>query len=439
MTQAPGTTLAFMFTDIEGSTRLWEARPEPMSRALARHDAVAQRAVSRAGGRIVKGTGDGVYAAFPDPRGAVIAALAIQRELGAADPPDGVPIRARCGLHAGPAEERDGDYFGPTVNRTARLMAAAHGGQVLLSGSMAELTRDRLPDGATLLDLGQARLKDLARAEHVHQLLHPDLARDFPPLRSLESTPNNLPLQLTAFFGRARELAEAQRLLDGHRLLTITGPGGIGKTRLSLQIAANVLDRHPDGVWFVDLAPLADAKLVPRAVAEVLGLREEEESRLVESMSAQVADRKLILVLDNCEHVVEACAGLVASMLARAPRVSILATSRERLDVPGEKVLPLAPLEFGDGRADSALPDAIALFVDRARLKQPDFELDDRTRPLVRELCMRLDGIPLALELAAARAGTMPLERMLGRLDDRFRLLAEEVARPCPGSRRCTL
>jgi predicted ATPase/class 3 adenylate cyclase len=423
-TQTPDPTLAFMFTDIEGSTRLWESRPEPMSRALAWHDTVAHRAVVNAGGRVVKGTGDGVYAAFADPCAAVVAAIAIQRELGTADPSGDVAIRVRCGLHAGPAEQRNGDYFGTTINRTARLMAAAHGGQILLSDAMTELVRDRLPDGVALLDLGRVRLKDLARAEHVRQLVHPELPSDFPPLRSLESTPNNLPLQVTAFFGRADEIAEVERLLQRHRLVTITGPGGIGKTRLSLQIAANVLDNFPDGAWFVDLAPLADARLVPRAVAQALGLRVDDETRLVESMCAQIADRRLLIVLDNCEHLIDASARLAASMLAHSPGVTLLATSREHLDAPGEKVFPLAPLAAGDGDPDAALPDAVALFVDRARLKQPDFALTDATRSVARRLCARLDGIPLAIELAAARAGTMPLERMLSRLDDRFRLLA---------------
>ena len=271
----PSAVATFLFTDIEGSTRLWEQEPERMRPALARHDALARAAVDAHRGAVVKSTGDGIHAVFADPADAVGATLQFQQALADAGATAGVALRVRCGLHLGAVERRDDDYFGTPVNRAARIMAAAHGGQVLVSKAVADRVAGRLPAGVALRDLGAVRLRDLASPERVYQLVHPALRAEFPALRSLESTPNNLPQQVTSFVGRERELAEVKALLAKTRLLTLLGIGGLGKTRLSLQAAADLLDDYPDGVWFVELAPLTDPQLVPQAVASVLGVKEE--------------------------------------------------------------------------------------------------------------------------------------------------------------------
>ncbi len=333
----------------------------------------------------------------------------------------------RCGLHAGVAEGRDNDYFGSTVNRAARIMSAAHGGQVLLSQAVAELVHDRLPAGTSLTDLGSVRLRNVAHPERIHQLVHPELRHHFPALRSLEATPHNLPQQFTSFIGRERERAEVLRLLSGPRLLTLIGPGGIGKTRLALQVAADVMDAYPDGTWFVDLAPVTDAALVPQTAARVLGVQEQKDMPLVQALCAHVAPRRLLVVLDNCEHLVAACAALLGALLQAAPGARFLATSREPLNIVGEQTYPLRPLSLPDPAAGAdgiARSEAIRLFVQRAQLQRPNFALDARQAPAVVRVCTRLDGIPLALELAAARIGTLPVAKIAERLDDRFRLLS---------------
>ena len=419
--------VTFLLSDIEGSTRLWEDEPERMPEALAQHDALARAAVAAHRGTIVKMAGDGVHAAFDDPLDAIAATLDFQRALADPAATNGIRFGVRCGLHAGVAEGRDNDYFGSTVNRAARIMGAAHGGQVLVSQAVAELVHDRLPAGATLRDLGSVRLRSVAHPEHIHQLVHPELRHDFPALRSLEATPNNLPQQFTSFVGRERERGEALRLLSGPRLLTLTGPGGIGKTRLSLQVAADVMDAYPDGTWFVDLAPVMDPALVPQTVARVLGVQELKDTPLLQTLCAHFAPRRALLVLDNCEHLVAACAALLGALLQTAPGARFLATSREPLNIVGEQTYPLRPLSLPDpgaGTAAIARSEAIRLFIERARLQRPDFRLTDRLAPSVVRICTRLDGIPLALELAAARIGTLPVGKIAERLDDRFRLLS---------------
>jgi predicted ATPase/class 3 adenylate cyclase len=415
-----------LFTDIEGSTRLWESDAARMSQALARHDAIARAAVEANRGVIVKTTGDGLYAAFADPADGLNASLTMQRSLRDPASTNGVPLLVRCGLHHGAVERRDNDYFGPPVNRTARIMSVAHGGQILVSQAVVDNLGPRLPAGVTLRDLGGVRLKDLTAPEHVYQLLHPELRQDFPALRSLEATPNNLPQQLTSFVGREREMAEAKTLLTSARLVTLLGMGGLGKTRLSLQIAADVLDAYPDGVWFLDLAPIRDPSLVASQAAQALGLQEQPGKSLKETLCAHAKDRKLLLIFDNCEHVVAACADLVNALLRAAPALRVLATSREALRVPGEQTYPVMPLDVPDKTASVdvlARSDAVQLFVDRARLHKPSFLLTDREAPAVAELCARLEGIPLALELAAARVRTLPIAEINHRLRDRFKLL----------------
>ena len=269
--QVASSVVTILFTDIEGSTRLWEQEGERMATALARHDAIARAAVTDHRGAIVKTTGDGMYAVFDDPLAAIDAAVSLQRALADPSATHGIPLRVRCGLHRGLVERRDNDYFGTPVNRAARVMSAAHGGQVLVSQAVVDEVGDRLPSPVSLRDLGSVRLKDLATPEHVYQVLHPELRHDFPALRSLEATPNNLPQLLTSFIGREREQSEAKALFRKARLLTLLGMGGLGKTRLSMQIAADMMDAYPDGVWFVDLAPIRDPSLVPETTAQVLG------------------------------------------------------------------------------------------------------------------------------------------------------------------------
>jgi predicted ATPase/class 3 adenylate cyclase len=418
----------FLFTDIEGSTQLWEREPERMEPALALHDVFARTAVEEHRGTVVKMTGDGMCAAFDDPLDAIVATLRFQQALADPAATHGVALRVRCGLHAGIVERRDNDFFGTVVNRAARIMAAAHGGQVLLSQAVAMLVRERLPAGVTLRELGVVRLRDLASPERVHQVVHPELRQDFPALRSLTTTPNNLPHQVTSFIGRERELAEARRWLKKTRLLTLLGVGGLGKTRLSLQVAADVMDDYPDGVWLVELAPLADARLVPQAVASVLGVKEEAGRPVQEALLKAVKDRRLLLILDNCEHLLQACAEMGGQLLQAAPNLRILASSREPLHVAGETTYPLPALAVPDLHQQitpAALTqfEGVRLFVDRAVAAQPAFRVTDHNAATVVDICRRLDGIPLAIELAAARVRALSVQTIAERLSDRFRLL----------------
>jgi predicted ATPase/class 3 adenylate cyclase len=418
----------YLFTDIEGSTGHWEREPERMRAALAQHDAIAQARVTAHRGTVVKTTGDGIHAVFADPLDAVRAAVALQLALAAPDATNGIALRVRCGLHAGVDERRDNDYFGNAVNRAARVMTAAHGGQILVSQAVAALVADRLPKDIALLDLGQVRLRGLAQLEQVCQVVHPSLQQQFPALRSLAETPNNLPQQLTTFVAREHELAEVAGLLGETRLLTLLGGGGFGKTRLSLQVAAKLLDDYPDGVWLVELAPVGDPRLVPQAVASMLGVKEDPGFPVLDALLTFARERRFLLVLDNCEHVVHACAELARQMLEGSAGVTILASSREPLNIRGERTYPLAPLTAPAPtptlRADAiAAFSAVQLFADRAAAAQPSFRITDDNAAAVAEICHRLDGIPLALELAAARLRSMPVERIAERLSDRFRLL----------------
>lgn len=420
--------VTFLFTDIEGSTRLWEQQPENMREALARHDELTRRAVEGNRGTVVKMTGDGVCAAFAEPLHALAAAVQLQQALVDPRATHDIALHVRCGIHAGLVEQRDNDYFGTAVNRAARIMGAAHGGQILLSQAALESIHERLPAGVALRDLGSVRLRDLANPERVYQIVHPDLRRDFPPLRSLEATPNNLPQQVSSFVGRGRELAAVKELLANTRLLTLLGTGGLGKTRLSLQVAAEVLDDYPDGVWFVELAPVADARLVPQAVASVLGVMEEAGRPVLEALVKYVTDRRLLVILDNCEHLVQACADLAKRLLRAGAGVKVLASSREPVHTPGEATYPVPTLARPDPREPVNVDmlrqyEAVRLFVDRARAVQPAFDVTLRNAPAIAEICQRLDGIPLAIELAAARVRALSVEQIAARLSDRFKLL----------------
>jgi predicted ATPase/class 3 adenylate cyclase len=419
--------VSFLFTDIEGSTRLWEEKPEAMRQALARHDALVRAAVESNRGTVVKMIGDGVHAAFDDPLAALSATLAIQCALVDPSTTNGVALRVRCGLHVGVVERRDNDYFGSPVNRAARIVSVAHGGQILLSQAMVDCVREHLPARISLRDLGRVRLKDLATPEHVYQLVHPQLRQDFPALRSLEATPNNLPQQLTSFIGRERDLADVKRLLAQNRLLTLVGAGGIGKTRLSLQVAADTLDAYPDGVWLVEFGAITDPLLVPTSVAQVLGVQERPDTTVTYTLCSHLKSRQLLLVLDNCEHLIDACATLADALLAEAPRVRILASSRQPLQVGGEQRFALPPLslpQFDASPESLARAEAVQLLIERARLQQPGLVLTERNAHAVAQLCAHLDGIPLALELAASRMGLLSIDEINAHLNDRFKLLA---------------
>lgn len=418
----------FLFTDIEGSTQLWEREPTRMESALARHDALARSAAEAHGGSVIKMTGDGMCAAFGDPKDALAAALEFQQALADPAATDGVPLKARCGLHSGVAERRDNDFFGGVLNRAARIMAAAHGGQILASQALAVLLAERLPPAVTLQDLGAVRLRDLASPERVYQVVHPALRREFPALRSLSSTPNNLPQQMTSFIGRERELAEIRRALGASRLVTLLGAGGLGKTRLSLQAAAEAMDDFPDGVWLEELAPVAEPRMVPQAIASVLGVKEESGHTILEAMASALRDRRLLVILDNCEHLLQACAETATALLHAVPQMKILTTSREPLHVAGETTYSVPALAVpvptkGITAAMLAEFPAIRLFAERASAVQPDFRITDQNAPHVVDICHRLDGIPLAIELAAARVRALSVQSIAERLGDRFRLL----------------
>jgi predicted ATPase/class 3 adenylate cyclase len=424
----PLTVTTYLFTDIEGSTRLWESHSEKMRRALARHDAIVRACVEGRRGTVVKMTGDGVLGAFADPLDAMLATLDLLKSLSDDQASDSVVLHVRCGMHAGVDERRDNDFFGSAVNRAARIMNVANGGQVLVSQVVAELVRERLPPGVALLDLGSVRIRDLASPEHIYQVSHPQLRRDFPALRALEATPNNLPQQTTSFLGRENALVEVRQLLQDTRLLTLVGAGGLGKTRLSLQVAAEVIGHYPDGVWFIDLAPVADAQLVPQATASVLGVKVEAGSPVIEALIHYVRDRTLLLILDNCEHLLIACAELATQLLQAGPRVAILASSREHLHVRGETTYAVLPLSLPNPNTKMTLEalvegEAVRLFAVRASAAQPGFLITESNAKAVAAICEQLDGIPLALELAAARVRALSVEQVAVRLSDRFALL----------------
>jgi predicted ATPase/class 3 adenylate cyclase len=430
---APSGTVTMLMTDIEGSTRLWEEYPEEMAIALRRHDEILRRSIEEQEGHVVKTIGDAFHAAFANATGATMAAIEAQRVLGAENWPSPISLRVRMAIHTGHCEERDGDYFGPAVNRAARLEAIAHGGQVLLSEATAALVREGIPEDCSLIDLGEHRLKDLGRPEHVFQISAPGLEPSFPALRSLDNPEleHNLPIQLTSFVGREKEISEVHRLVDDSRLVTLVGPGGSGKTRLSLQVGADLVDGSGDGVWFADLSVLDADGQVARKVAIVLGVREEAGRPLLETLVESLQYQDLLLVLDNCEHVIDAAAKLAERIVRHCPKVHVLATSREPLAVSGERVYRVPPLGLPEpsdaGPLDPetlAGSEAVRLFVERAREHRPEFTLDAANARSVDSVCRHLDGIPLALELAAARVRSMSVEEVEGHLGQRFRLLS---------------
>jgi len=426
----PSGTVTFAFSDIEGSTQRWDRDRAAMQDAVRRHDGVMREATAEHDGFVFKTIGDAFCIAFSRPEDGIAAMLAAQRALASQDFSAVDGVRVRMALHTGTADERDGDYFGPAVNRVARLLAIGHGGQVLVSGATADLVLADLPPHASLRDLGEHRLKDLSRPEQVYQLLAPGLTADFPPLRSLDAMPNNLPGTLTSFVGREREIAEITALIDKHRLVTLVGSGGIGKTRVSLQIAANLLDGSGDGVWFIELAPLSAGDYIPSTVAQALNLSIPTEGDAVESLARVLQSKHALLVFDNCEHLVEPAARAIAAIVRRCPNITVLASSRQGLGIAGEMTYRMPALEFPSdvdgarvGADETARYAATALFVERARAVDNRFAPSDETAPIIADICRRLDGIPLAIELAASRVKILSPRQLREHLNERFRVL----------------
>jgi predicted ATPase/class 3 adenylate cyclase len=431
---APTGTVVFLFSDVEGSTGLWQEHPQAMREALALHQALLQASIAANSGYVFQIVGDGLFAAFPIAMAGLAAAAAAQRALAAEAWGETGPLRARMALHAGPADLRpeelkSGQYASSlTLSRTSRLLAAAHGGQILVSATVEALTRDQLAPDMQLRDLGVFRLRDLPVPEHIYQLTLPGLRAEFPPVRSPGAAPTNLPTPLTSFVGRERELQEVKDLLAGARLLTLTGSGGTGKTRLALQAAGELGDRYPDGAWLVELAPISDPTLVTQTIASALGVRDQSGHALLDMLKGYLLARTLLLILDNCEHLLAACAAVIGDLLRTVPGLTVLTTSREPLGVAGEVTYRVPSLSLPEaGRtltaADLMAYEAVHLFVERARAVQPAFHLTYENAGAIVLVCRRLDGIPLAIELAATRVRSLSVEQIAERLDDYFRLL----------------
>ncbi|TQC42525.1 hypothetical protein EEB14_48340 [Rhodococcus sp. WS4] len=412
MGELPTGTVTLLLADVEGSTRLWETRAEEMTTAVALLDRTVSEVIAAHRGvrPVEQGEGDSFVVAFARASDAVGCALELQRSPLA-------PIRLRIGVHTGEVQLRDPDnYVGPTVNRTARVRDLAHGGQTVLSGATEPLVVDRLPEGVWLTDLGTYPLRGVARPERVVQLCHPDLLNEFPPLRTTTTVLSpNLPVQLTSFVGRGRQIEDMRRILAGNRMVTLTGAGGVGKTRLAMQVAAQMTGEFDGAVRYVDLVPITDPDGVPVAMARALGLPDQPGRSTMDTLTRFIGDRRMLVVLDNCEHLLDASAALIVALLGTCPGVTLLATSREPIGVAGEVSWRVPSLSLAD--------EAIELFTDRARRVRPDFRVTDDNSPAVVEICRGLDGLPLAIELAAARVRALSLDEIVDGLHDRFRLL----------------
>ncbi len=424
----PSGVLAFLITDIEGSTQRWEAWPEAMRVAMARHDHLVREALLRAGGHVFRTAGDAFYAAFVSPSDAIAAALAAQQALGGEDFSSVGGIKVRMAIHAGPAESRDNDYFGQGMNRCARLLGIAYGGQVLISAAAADMAHGELPPQASLLDLGQHRLKDLAGAEQVYQLVAPGLTARFPTLRSLDAKVHNLPRPVTSFVPREGDVAEVRARLAKYRIVTLVGSGGSGKTRLAIEVGAALLDEYPDGVWIAELAPLEDPLLVAETVCSTIGVPVQGSRSATDSAAGYLRQKKALLILDNCEHLVEAAARLAEELVLGCPSLLLLATSREPLGIDGESTYRVPSLSFpsrteGITAAEALGYRAVRLFVERATATVDGFSLSDANAPAVANICKHLDGIPMAIELAVPQLRMMPAQGLASRLHDRFLLL----------------
>lgn len=423
------TTVIFLFTDIQGSTTRWERDRDAMAAAVRRHDELLRSVIVASRGRVFKTVGDQFCASFSTVSDSIAAATQAQRALAGEDWTAVGGLEVRMAIHAGSVEERDGDYFGRPLNKVARLLGIGHGGQVLLSSAAADLSLGELPDELQLTYLGQHRLKDLEDVERVYQLCAPDLRDVFPPLRSLEEFPNNLPLQLTSFIDRQEELENLRSQLATTRLLSLVGTGGVGKTRLALQLAAESLTHFPDGVWLVDLSLIGNADALVAATAAILSVRAGADQNVADAITSAISDKRMLLIFDGCEHVLVAAASLVNAILRSCPNASIIVTTRQALDVVGEIVHNVGtlavPPEGSEGAAATADYSAVKLFVDRSHAAASRFALSDANAAIVAHICRRLDGIPLALELAAAKMAVLSPKQLSEKLDERFRLLAQ--------------
>ena len=438
----PTGTVTFLFTDIEGSTKLAQEYPGDMPTLLARHHEILNQSIQAHNGYVFQIVGDAFAASFHTAPDALKAALEAQRAL-EREPWDPAPIKVRMGIHTGAAqagaiEDRAGGYSGYlTLTHVQRVMSMAHGGQILLSNATTELVRSELPGQVSLRDMGEHRLKGLINLDRLWQPLVPDLPADFPPLHSLKVIPNNLPAQLTSFVGREKEMAEIKQSLTEHRLVTLTGSGGAGKSRISLQVASNSFERFSSGIWFVELAPLTDPDLIPQTILTAVGIQTIQGHTALESLIDFLREKNSLLILDNCEHLIEACARLVEALLNTAPNLKILASSREALGVKGEQAWRIPSLSAPDIKhipaTDQLLQyEAVRLFIDRALLVQPHFVVTNENAPAIAKICHRLDGIPLAIELAVARLRTLSAEQIAVRLDDRFHLLTGSTRAALP-------
>jgi predicted ATPase/class 3 adenylate cyclase len=419
--------LTFLFTDLENSTPLWENHPVEMRPASARHDALMRGIIEQHRGRVVKTTGDGFHAVFESPTDAVAAALAGQQAIGAENWPESTgPLKVRMGLHTGESQERESDFYGPEVNLSARIMGLGYGGQVLLSDLTATLVRRSLPENCSLTDLGEHRLRGISAIVQIHQLCHPDLVAEFPALKSLATFKHNLRRQLSTFIGREKELGEVKRLLKTTPLLTLLGPGGTGKTRLMLHAAEEVIEDYPDGVWLVELAPLTDPDLIPERVAAVLNVQEQPGRKIFDTLADYLRRKELLLLVDNVEHIVQASAKFTEHLLEHCPKLTMLVTGREALFIEGETTIQVPPLSLPKEMQtleEIVNSEGVQLFLERARAVRPDFTLTEGNGATISEVVRRLDGIPLALELAAARLRMLAIEQIHAHLNDRFRLL----------------
>ncbi len=438
MRELPGGTVTFMLADVEGSTPLWDDAPDAMSGSMERLNVIADEVIERHRGArpLEQGEGDSFVAAFHRGSDAVACSLDLQLALGK-EPWEGPALTVRIGLHTGEARlgEDGQNYSGEAMHRCARLRSLGHGGQTLLSRSTYEIVADSLADGVTLRDLGPHHLRGLQRPEHVWQLGHPDLPDTFPPLRSIEAMPNNLTSQLTSFVGRENEMAEVTSLLDEHRVVTLTGSGGVGKTRLAVEVAATLLDRYPDGVWLVDLSSTNDPDLVVKVVSSAARVTEATTRSAIDQLTFELKDKHTLIVLDNCEHLLDAAAVMTEGVVRSCNHVAFLATSREPLGITGEVAWRVPSLAVPDGAETLADTDAVHLFADRARATRPNFKVNDANAVAIAEICRRLDGIPLAIELAAARVRVLTPQQIASGLKDRFQLLTGGGPRALPRQR----
>ncbi|MFN2418349.1 MAG: adenylate/guanylate cyclase domain-containing protein [Candidatus Limnocylindria bacterium] len=421
-------TVTFLFSDIEGSTRLLQSHGKSWSSILARHHELLRTAFATEGGVEVGTEGDSFFVTFSTASGSVAAAVAAQRAIAREPWPDEAHLRVRMGMHTGEARLGTEDYVGLDVHRASRIMSVGHGGQILLSDTTRSLVDEALPDGVELRDLGLHRLKDLDRPERLWQIVVVDLPSEFAPMASLDGVPNNLPTRLTTFLGREREMAEISALLVKSRLLTLTGPGGTGRTRLSLEVAGRSLAWFPDGVFFIELASITEPELVPATIGQALGLPDRGRRSSVDRLIDHIGEQRMLVVLDNFEQVTDA-AFAINELLTACPNLTVMTSSRSILHVSGEQEYPVPPLRLPDPAHLPSLTqlsrfEAVALFIERARSVKPDFDVTNDNAPAVAEVCVRLDGLPLAIELAAARIRILTPQAMLSRLEHRLGLLA---------------